>query len=185
MDTSKIEYDNEAVSKMPPQWYKGIILIHLYVIFLATIITIVMLVSINTTTNDDILLEMSIILIIWIWVIFFFVAAKYRIMESNKICFQNEEMTVINKKRYKVKYQNIGFIEFSIHSYDRNGNPCIRWIIEWKKGLLPRLFSLTDENAKILAKQLEGNDIHIVWDDHHREEWRNRVKKSKLNDTPE
>ena len=58
-------------------------------------------------------------------------------------------------------------------------------MVGWKKGFFKRLINLTDDNAKLLAQQLDRKKIGYTWDEHRRKAWEERVNRSELNGTPE
>jgi len=174
MKYSDVEYDNQRVSKEPPQSKQVLLFIFVIIIGLVPVIGIFLLLAIGSTFSKALEITTSVSLGMLLLEISIF---SYVWVHPYRIIYNDNEFVVINKrsKRRHVKYREISDFFFSYYSYDINGDPCPRWIVGWKGKYFTRQINLTERNAKRLAKILDEKGIQYKWDDHLREAWEEKT----------
>ena len=187
MDISNNEYDNSDVSKLPIQFFQfsgivaGAIFGIPFFIFLMILVYFIDPSDVNQTS-----LIMGLLLYPIITGFIFLELIRRIYICPYKIAFTENEMIIYTKKmKANVNYKDIQSLYFSYFSYNHSRKLFPRWMVKWKNGSLIKKISLTENNAKHLANRLNDKGISYKWDESRRKLWKKRMKRYRLNDTPE
>jgi hypothetical protein len=178
LELNETDLKNDSVSRPPPQLYRRTAII----IGILTTVAYVFAISISFPifSLPDFLNNLLFATFLSIAIAALFIGLVIYIgIYPNRIYLGKEELIIIQgQKRVYVRYKDIDSFKFSYLSFDKNGDPCPRWVIRWNKGIFKRLISLTDKNAKELAKRLDELNIHYIWDEHLRKAWEEQIMQS-------